>query len=302
MVDGKGEPALAQLVAVQRGVVSRPQLKALGFTDNQIAHRVRCRRLHRIHRGVYAVGHPVLPPLGRETAALLACGPRAVLSHRTAAALLHLLPFRDGPVDVTVPRIGSRSHAGIRVHRAARLDPGEMTRRHGLPLTALFRALVDLPEVATAADTEQAIAEAERRRIIRREDVRAYLATAHGRRGVRVVSAILDQDGGPAFTRSPPERTLLGLIRAARLPTPQVNTVEAGHEVDFLWPRHGLVVELDSYAWHSSPEAFERDHRRDGDLDDHGHRVLRFTARQLQRDPHYVVARIAGALAARAAA
>ena len=278
-------------------MVSRRQLEALGLSASAIAHRVRTGRLHRLHRGVYAVGHAVLPRLGAETAALLACGPSAVLSHRTAAALLTLLPFRDGSIDVTVPGRAPRRHTGIRTHRATCLEPGETTRRHGLPVTALFRTIIDLAELAPAHDTEQAIAEGERRKVIRRDDLRAYTDSARGRRGVRVVRAILDRDGGPAYTRSPPERTLLALIRAARLPIPQVNSTEAGHEVDFLWPRHGLVVELDSYAWHDSIDAFERDHRRDLDLDDHDHRVLRFTARQLQREPHYVIARIARALA-----
>ncbi len=149
-------------------------------------------------------------------------------------------------------------------------------------------------------DVEQAIAEAERRRIFRREDLAAYLAGAHGRRGVRGVRSILEREGGPAFTRSPPERVLLSLLRAARLPVPLANATIAGHEVDFLWPRHRVAVELDSYEWHSSRDAFDRDHDRDADLDDHDHQVLRVTARQLQREPYYVVARIARALAMRA--
>jgi len=281
-------------------VVSREQLRQLGFGDDAIDYRAVTGRFHRVHRRVYAVGHPLLPPLGAETAALLACGPRAVLSHRTAAALLALLPSRSGPIDVTVPGPGSRSHAGLRVHRAAGLAPADTRRRHGLPVTAPLRTVIDLAEVTGPPDVEQAIAEAERRRLFRREELRTHLNAARGRRGVRVVRAILDRDGGPAFTRSGAERHLLALIRAARLPAPAVNAPKAGHEVDFLWPRHRLVVEVDSFEWHTSRDAIERDHRRDGDLDDHGQRVLRFTARQLRRDPHWVVARIAGALAVRA--
>lgn len=284
---------------MQRGVASREQLRALGFSDGAIGHRVRRGRLHRVHRGVYAIGRAELPPLGPEVAALLACGPDAVLSHRSAAGLLHLLPFGPGPVHVTVPGAGSRTHAGVRVHRSALV---ERTERSGLPVTTALRTLLDLAEVAGPADLEQAIAVAERRRLVSRQRLLDYLDTAQGRRGVAAVRAVLDQTGGPAFTRSAAERKLLALVRAARLPAPRVNRRRSGHEVDFLWPRHGLVVEVDGYEHHSSRAAFERDHLRDGDLEDTDHRVLRVTWLQLEREPHFVVARVAGALAKRARA
>jgi very-short-patch-repair endonuclease len=282
-------------------VVSREQLRALGFTEAAIAHRVRRGRLHRIHRGVYAVGYPELPPLGREVAALLACGPAAVLSHRSAAGLLYLLPFATGPVEVTTAGAGSRSHVGVRVHRSRRVGPQEKTWRQGLPVTTTPRTLLDLAETVGPTHLEQAVAEAKHRRLVTAAALLAYLDGAHGRRGVPRVRAVLEREGGPAFTRSVAERRLLSLLRTAGLPAPQVNASLAGYEVDFLWARERVVAEVDGYAYHSSRGAFERDRRRDADLGDLDHRVIRFTWLQLRCEPLSVVARLAGALAVRAA-
>jgi len=190
----------------------------------------------------------------------------------------------------------------VRVHRTNRLEPAEVTRRHELPVTSPPRTLLDLAETVGPPDLEQALAEAERRRLVRRTDLLAYLGAAQGRRGIPVIRAALEREGGPAFTRSEAERRLLALVRAARLPAPRVNASLSGYEVDFLWAREGVVVEVDGYAYHWTRHAFERDHRRDGDLENRGHRVIRFTWLQLQREPYFVVARLAGALAARVAA
>jgi len=190
----------------------------------------------------------------------------------------------------------------LHVHRTVQADPAEVTHRHGLPVTRPSRTLLDLAEAVGPADLEQALAEAERRRLVRRPALLAYLGTVQGRRGIPAMRAALEREGGPAFTRSEAERRLLALVRAARLPPPRANASLAGYEVDFLWAREGVVVEVDGYAYHWTRGAFESDHRRDGDLENRGHRVIRFTWLQLQREPYFVVARLAGALVARAGA
>ncbi len=83
---------LAELAARQHGVVARAQLVALGFNRQAIAYRLKVGRLHLLHRGVYAVGHRPPSPLATAMAAVLACGPEAALSHRSAAALWRILP------------------------------------------------------------------------------------------------------------------------------------------------------------------------------------------------------------------
>jgi very-short-patch-repair endonuclease len=118
------------------------------------------------------------------------------------------------------------------------------------------------------------------------------------RKGRGNLVALLDREHGPAFTRSEAERRLLELVRAAALPSPDANARLAGREVDFLWRDAGLVVEVDGYVFHSSRASFERDRRRDAELQAQGFRVLRVTWRQIVEEPHAVVARIAQALVA----
>src|SRR5690606_15773158 len=89
----------------------------------------------------------------------------------------------------------------------------------------------------------------------------------------------------PRLTRSEAEERFLVLIREARLPRPDANTMVGGHEVDFLWPEHGLIVEIDGFAFHSSRRSFERDRLRDAELTAAGLRVVRITWRQLTGQP-----------------
>ena len=130
---------LARLAARQHGVVARPQLLALGFGRDAIAHRRKVGRVLLIHRGIYAVGHRPPSPLAAAMAAVLACGPDAVLSHRSAAAIWRMVLRWQLPIDVTAP--SRRTHPGIRVHRSAH---AKTTTRHGIPTTTPAQTLLDL--------------------------------------------------------------------------------------------------------------------------------------------------------------
>ena len=124
---------VARLARRQHGVVARRQLRELGVTDRGVAQRVAAGRLHRIHTGVYAVGHTVLGTRGRWMAGVLACGPTAALSHAAAGALWELRAIEANTTDVTVPGTGGRQRrSGIRIHRARNLD-GQTTTKHGVP-------------------------------------------------------------------------------------------------------------------------------------------------------------------------
>jgi very-short-patch-repair endonuclease len=294
--------AIARIAARQRGLVSRAQLLDVGIRSGAINRRVRSGRLHPVHRGVYMVGHTAPVHGARELAAVLACGPGAVVSHASTAHLLKLLPHpaRPRPVDVTVP--GGRDPAkrpGIRIHRVESLDPRDTRTLHGIPATAPARTLLDLATVLPPYLLERAIAEAQVRRLVRRRDLIDQLERNRGRRGTRMVRRLLDLERGPAFTRSEAERKLLTLLRAAALPVPRVNSRAEGYEVDFMWREHRLVLELDGFAFHSSRAAFERDRARDAALAAAGYTVIRITWRQLVDMPEAVVARIARALAVR---
>ena len=296
---GRGSDwAIAHLAAMQHGVVGRGQLIGLGVSGQAIAWRLKQGRLHRVHRGVYLVGHTVAPEKAMEMAAVLACGDFALISHRNAAALWRMVAARPGDlIDVTITSGGHRERPGIRVHRSTTIAPRDIRKLERIPLTSPARTALDLATVATPRILEQAISEAESRQLVRRSELRALLDRAANVPGSAALRAVLDQERGPALTRSQAEERLLHLIRAAKLPGPSVNAKLAGFEVDFVWPDQKLVVEVDGYRFHSSRAAFERDRRRDARLGDLDFRVIRVTWRQLVDEPHAVVARIAAALA-----
>jgi very-short-patch-repair endonuclease len=299
--DESADQVIAAIATRQHGIVSRAQLRSAGLDRHSIDRRIRGGRLHPVHRGVYAVGHRAMAGGSREIAALLACGRRAVVSHRSAAALLQLLPYpaNPGPVDVTVVGRQVTRRRGIRAHRAGSLQRRDVRKVDGIRVTSAARTLLDLATVLPPSLLERAIAEGQVRGIARKRDLVDQLDRNPGRRGTRVLRRLLEVDGGPALTRSEAERRLLKLIRAAELPMPEVNARVGGHEVDFLWPRHKLAVEVDGFAFHSSRASFERDRQRDSSLAAHGYTVIRVTWRQLVDAPAAVVARIAASLAAR---
>jgi very-short-patch-repair endonuclease len=291
------ERRLAALAARQHGVVTLAQLAGLGIGRRAVAGRVTAGRLRRLHRGVYLVG-PLEVPLARELAAVLACGERAVLSHRAAAALWGLRRASGGDVDVTVGDADVRSRPGIRVHRTRRLRRGEATRRQRIPVTTPARTLFDLATVVDGQELGRALEQAEILRLVTPGGLEALLRAQRGRAGARALRRALDHRAGPALTRSEAEARLLALVRAARLPAPAANARVGRFEVDLLWSAERLVVEVDGYAFHATPEAFERDRSRDAELQVAGYRVLRVTWSQIVREPEALVARLAVALAA----
>ena len=283
----KNEPpsvdhAVAALAARQHGVVSRLQLSALGLSRAAIETRVRTGRLHRVHRGVFAVGHRRLTRSGQLMAAVLACGEGAVISHRSAAALWGLT--REAPVRVDVLRAtaGGRPHPGIAFHRTRRLLDHERTQVDGIPVTSIARTLLDLTDVARV---DRAVAQADRLGLLDAAAVQRAIADNPGRRGAKRLLAAIDV---PVLTRSELEDAFLGLVRRANLPEPLVNQRVAGLEVDFHWPDHRLVVETDGATYHRSRAAQERDRDREAILARAGVRTHRFTHRQVVRDPRDV--------------
>jgi very-short-patch-repair endonuclease len=294
---GGGDLEVARTAGGQNGVVHRTQLAEAGLGRSAIAHRVARGRLHRFHRDVYLVGHPVPPPLAAETAALLASGRGAVLSHASAGCLWGFATA-DTDVHVTIMARHRTHRDGVRVHCVRSLAVTDVRRRDGLLVTAPSRTLLDLAETTSLEELERAVAEARRLGLVRDGELEAQMAHSHGRHGVKPLRVVIERESGPAFTRSQAERRLLKLIRNARLPSPRCNVPAAGHEVDFLWPEQKLVVEIDGYAFHRSRTAFETDRKRDADLQLAGYRVLRITWRRLDDEPEAVIAQIATALAA----
>jgi very-short-patch-repair endonuclease len=274
---------VAVLAARQHGVVARYQLLGMGFERSAIQRRVAAGRFHRVHQGVYAVGHPRVSSQGRLMAAVLACGPAAVLSHWHAAALWGLHRTSRRSIDVTSTR-RLRGRPGIAVHLARRLDPVDCTIRDGIPVTSVARTLLDFAEVAVRRHAERAVDEAERRRLFDLDEVDAVCARNGGRRGIKPLRAVIAEATEPPATRMELERRFAEFCRDAGLPRPAFNAVVAGHVVDAVWPKSKLVVELDSWAFHGGRKAFEDDRKRDVALQVAHYRVVRVTWRRLTRE------------------
>jgi very-short-patch-repair endonuclease len=265
--------AIAELAAHQWGVLSLAELLRCGVSRDGASDRVRNRRLHRLHRGVYAVGHANPPLEGRFLAAVKACGPTAVLSHFAAAALWNIVTWDGRYPEVTVTG-AARKHAGIRVHRSRTLQPQDVTRKQNVPITTPARTLHDLSSVLPFKQLRRATRQAHALKL-----VKANATTPP--------------------TRSELEDAVLDLILQGGLQPPDVNPRLRinGRTVipDFRWPAQRLVVEADGAAWHVNPIAREDDAERLAVLEAHGERVVRVTWDQAIRHPHQTLARLAQA-------
>lgn len=299
-VSGTRDHRIAQIAAAQRGRVASRQLAAVGISSSAIGRLVAAGRLHPVHRGVFAVGHTARTELGGETAALLAVGGTAVLSHLSAAVLWGLIGpnVGDGLIDVTAGEQHRGSPPGVRVHRTRILTPRDTSTRHGLPVLSPARALLDIGEVVTDRQFELAFDHAIVDQILSAREISELLARTHGRRGGPLLAAQLQrQTTARTFTRSQAEERLLDLVRRADLPPPRVNTRIRGYEVDFYWPEERFAIEVDGFRFHRTRRAFEQDRRKDQALNGAGVRTMRVTWRQMEDKPLAVVARMAEGIA-----
>jgi hypothetical protein len=276
--------AVADLARRQHGVVGRAQLIALGLGGDAIDWRVRRRRFHRLHKGVYAVGHLSLTRYGYFMAAVLACGEGAALSHFSAAVLWGLLTAEGQAIHVTAE--GNRVCRGVVVHRSP-LE-GERLRRYGIVVTSPARTIVDLADVVPRRVLERAIDEAEYLKL----DWRGA-APRRGRRGSGLLASVLAlHEPGSTRTRSELEEAFLAFCDSRGFPRPEVNFTIEGYECDFVWRDQRLVVETDGGAAHGTARARERDPIRDAELQLAGWRVIRISSMRLSRQADAVEAQL----------
>jgi len=283
---------VASIAARQHGVITLRQLEAVGLDRRAVSARTKRGRLHRLHRGVYAVGHCAPSWHGRWMAAVLACGEGAVLSHHSAAALWELLRPIDGAIHISIPTTSGRTpQRGIHLHRCPSLatlrgpspSPSSLpseggrgrrrltTYRHNIPVATIQRTIEDLDGTVPAHLVRRAIRQAEHR-------------------GLHLDGIESDR------TRSDLETAFLALYRNHHIPPPEVNVRLGGWEVDFLWRKQRLVVEADFFAYHRGSVAFEDDYARDLDLRSAGYTVFRFNDTQLESESARVAAVLREAL------
>jgi hypothetical protein len=295
---------IAALAERQHSVVSLSQLRGLCLSARAVQHRAARGRLHRIHRGVYAVGHSKLTGHGHWMAAVLACGPKAALSHRSAAGLWGLRADNRRKSDISLPSPSARAKQAIEVHRSVTLTAHDITTVDGIPCTNVARTLVDLGDVVDRRAVERAVEQAEVLRLFDLREVHHTIQRAGRRRGPGLLLSVLDNLGAPALTASELEETFLALCREVALPRPEVNvwmTLPDGTavKVDFLWREERLVVETDGHPFHRTRQSRERDTRRDVLLRLAGFEPVRFTGRQVVFEKEWVT-RTLLALASRA--
>lgn len=272
--------AMATLAGRQHGYITRAQLVSLGFTDDQIKVLVRNRVLIRVHLAVYAVGHVPNTPVARTMAAVLACGPDAVASHATAAALWGFRKHRSGPIEVTAP--GRHRRPGITAHRSP-LTRAEKTKHLGIPVTTPARTLLDIAPSLTRPQRTRAINDALLSKYLHEADLEG---------------TCLEGFVGE-LSRSPLEDDFRPWVKRYGLPEPRYNSQVNGREVDVYFSRERLIIELDGWAIHSTRRAFEDDRERDAHMLRVGIATIRITRDRLVNAPVKEAERLLAILAAR---
>lgn len=276
------DAAISTLAATQHGVVSRPQLRAIGLTAAAVRHRVSRRRLIEVHPGVFAVGHRLLSPRGWWMAAVLTCGAGALLSHRAAAALWGLIDHGPSTIDVIVLRsVVARS--GVRPRRVRTVNAVDRAQVDGIACTSIARTLIDLATVVDERTLDRALRRAQDLRLFDRHAVDEVVgrSRAGSRRLREAVLVLAGDDATRRRLKSELELRFIEMLRRHGFVLPGTNvsieTPWGTWEVDTVWPVEHIVIELDGWWAHRDRESFRRDHRRATDIRGAGYDVSRLS-------------------------
>ena len=296
-IDTPVDARVAQFAADREGVISIRQLRACGLDGDAVSVRVRNGWLHRLHRGVYAVGHPAVSLRGRFRAAVLACEGGTAVARFSAAAEWGFVPWKERDVEL-VTRGGPRRIDGVRVIRSRSLDRRDVKWRRGVPFTSPARTLLDLAVVMTERALRRAARQAQALQLVTIPEILEIAERCRGHRGAAKLRAVVAD--GPAPTRSPLEDMLLDLLDGAGIPRPEINAPLHldGRTVipDYLWRDRRVAVEADSVTWHDHKLTRENDADKQAILEAHGYRVVRVTRVQTLQHPEQTLARIRAAL------
>lgn len=296
----KGWPyrPIAALAGRQATMISRVQLIELGVAPGSVFSAVAVGRLYRVYQAVYSIAPAeTRPRLAPEHAALLACGPHSLISHWSAAWLHGLSDRQPSRVELTVAGDRGRRRTALKVHRTATVERADWTKVGRLPCTGVARTVIDLSPGTDDRQLEPLVDRA--LRIVSRSAMLSAVSRAEGRPGVGRVQALLDPERPSADAWSEAERRLLALIRSSGLPQPECNVPlgDHGRVPDLLWRAERVIVDYDSWRFHSGPASFHNDRDRHNQLTVQGYQVLHVTWRVLRDHPEQVLVWIAGALA-----
>lgn len=261
----------------QAGHISYAQLRGIGLGRSAIHHRVRCGRLHRIHRGVYCAGHWAAAPLAAQFAAFLFCGPDSTVARRAALTAWRLIDRDPQTVDLIAPSRRCEGTAEIEVH-VGRI-PRRLTRRvNGLPVTSPALTILDVAIELEPVELDLVIGKARSRNLVRPSHFHELRSWQPRRRGWKALGPLVERQG---VSRSIAESHALGLVAEAGLGELRRNVRLHGFEVDLWLPDLFVVIEIDGFTFHSSRRSFEADRRRDAVLRSRGIEVWRLSWSQV---------------------
>lgn len=303
MKDRVATVVIRELAERQHGVVAHWQLLQAGAGKGLAFYRRTGGLLIPLHHGVYALGHGHLTRDARWMAAVLACGPGAVLSHFSAGQLWGMCGSY-GAIEVLRQSGGfhPKGHRGVRLHQTRRLERYEVTVERGIPVAVMERVLLDLAARTNSKQLERMFVQSYKRDDFSWSRLGRIITRRRGCKGVGKLRRIaLEVDPEALETKSPPEVDFLALWREVDHLAPSVNVLVEGHLVDFLWPAQKVIIETDSWSYHGDPLAFEKDRQRDVELTAAGYEVHRTTAKMLDRDPDPFLQNVRRALLTRTA-
>jgi very-short-patch-repair endonuclease len=279
---------LAQIASAGHGVVTRAQLLQVGISAGQVQGRVRRGGLIRVHPGVYRVGHEAPSTDATYLAAVLAGGDGAVLSGLASAHVWVLVRGSAPPPQVSCRT--ERRIEGVITRRCRFIDPSEVTRVRGIPVTTVARTLVDIAAELSPDELARACHEAGVRYGTTPRMVEAVLARRPQTPGARKLRRVIHGDVRVSLSKL--ESRFLELLRDEDLPLPLTNRVAGGRRVDCRWPERRLTVELDGYRFHNSRHAWEQDRRREREARARGDEFRRYTYGDVMEDRRLMLAEL----------
>lgn len=292
---GRKASKISTVAARQYGRVTRPQLLELGLSSRAISRAIASGKLIVVHAGVYAVGHKQTSAPAQAAAAVLACGPEALLSHGSAAALWGMRRRWPPRPEVTVAH--DRRRPGIRVHRSSTLAREDIRHHLGIRVTSPARTALEIAPRLSPTVLARAVNDARLAGYLHLDELAELLGRLPRHSGARHLRTLAQTAGAP--TRSQLEDEFLAFARRHGLPRPAVNTRVAGYEVDALFARERVIVELDGYGFHRDRRSFERDRERDAATLAAGHVTVRITWERLGHEAGHEAVRLHEILNAR---
>jgi very-short-patch-repair endonuclease len=275
----------------QDGILTLAQARRAGLSQDAIDRRVKSGHWLRCSRGVYFVDDRPFTDEARIRAGVLSYGHDAVASGLAAAWWHHLTRFAPETVEVTVPRNARlRRHVGTRLRRRD-LATADIVERKGLRVTALPLTVVEA--AARRGGGAKLMDSALQRHVELPQLWRAHLRNK-GRHGSPAAPQLLQAASDGA--RSEAERLLVKLLREAGIKGWRTNYPVGGYKVDVAFPKLRVAIEVDGWAFHSDPEAFAIDRKRQNAISLLGWQVLRFTWLDLTEYPQRVIAEIRRAI------